>query len=241
MYVHLIDDGAAKIGMLVLGNGTILLDGSAAPTDGTTGTGAGVAGIGSLYFRTTNGAIYTNSNTLASPTWTLIGDTIPSDSVTAAMLMDDVVTPAKLDASVLQYAEVTISAADLIATTAGKFGHADGYPLVAGAGAGTAIEFISATLIYDQGVKAYTGGGDTTVNWASGGAVLSNKIEKTEFCAHNGDTVNLVQALVPAIGISLPVNTGINLVTTVAFADGGVGAVGVVRAKVVYRVHATGL
>ena len=145
-----------------------------------------------------------------------------------------------LAGAVTKYAEVTIAAADLIAVGAGKFGHANGYPLVVGI-PDNVIEFLEATLIYDQGVKAYTGGGDTTVNWSGGGAALSTKVANSEFCAHNGDTVNLVKALNPATGISLLTGTGINLVTTVAFADGGVGAIGVVRAKVAYRVHATGL
>lgn len=232
--------GVFRVGYLLKKGGVLDMTGAGAPTDGVAGTGFGKAGIGSSYTNVTNGAIYYNTGTLASPTWSLVG-TVAGNSVTTAMLQANSVTPAKMAVSLLQYAEVTIPAADIIAVGAGKFGHAQGYPLVVGAGAGTAIEFISATLIYDQGVKAYTAGGDTTVNWESGGAILSTKVETGEFCAHNGDTINNVQALVPAVGIPLLVNTGINLATTVAFADGGVGAIGVVRAKVVYRVHATGL
>ena len=42
------------------------------PVDGTSGTGAGVLGKGSLALDTTNGKIYVNGGTLASPTWKLV-------------------------------------------------------------------------------------------------------------------------------------------------------------------------
>lgn len=46
---------------------------SAAPTNGTTGTLAGSAPKGALLIDTNAGALYQNTNTLASPTWTLSG------------------------------------------------------------------------------------------------------------------------------------------------------------------------
>ena len=39
------------------------------PTDGTSGTGAGYAGPGSLYVRTSTPGLYVNRGTKASPTW----------------------------------------------------------------------------------------------------------------------------------------------------------------------------
>lgn len=44
-----------------------------APTSGTSGTFAGVAGPGSLLIDTTNTKLYINTNTQASPTWTVVG------------------------------------------------------------------------------------------------------------------------------------------------------------------------
>jgi len=44
-----------------------------APTAGVAGDGAGWAGIGSLAIDTTNGKLYINTNTKASPTWTVVG------------------------------------------------------------------------------------------------------------------------------------------------------------------------
>jgi hypothetical protein len=46
---------------------------SGAPTSGTSGTGAGFAGPGSTYVNTATGFKYLNTNTKASPTWSLIG------------------------------------------------------------------------------------------------------------------------------------------------------------------------
>ena len=50
-----------------------LIGNAGAPTDGTSGTGAGFAGIGSLVSDTTNGKLYINTGTKASPTWTVVG------------------------------------------------------------------------------------------------------------------------------------------------------------------------
>lgn len=46
-----------------------------APSSGTSGTLAGIAGKGDLLSDTTNGNLYYNTGTLASPTWSQI--TIP--------------------------------------------------------------------------------------------------------------------------------------------------------------------
>lgn len=53
-------------------NDIVQSTGSAAPTNGTSGTGAGVSGPGSVYYRT-NGSVYVNTNTKASPTWVSLG------------------------------------------------------------------------------------------------------------------------------------------------------------------------
>lgn len=44
-----------------------------APTSGVAGTLAGIADPGDLLSDTTNGKLYINTNTKASPTWTLVG------------------------------------------------------------------------------------------------------------------------------------------------------------------------
>jgi hypothetical protein len=49
-----------------------ILNGAGVPVDGTSGTGAGTAGKGSIYADQTNGKLYVNGGTLASPTWKLV-------------------------------------------------------------------------------------------------------------------------------------------------------------------------
>lgn len=54
-------------------NGIWLITGSAAPTDGTSGTGAGFAGPGSLYIAYGTPKLSINTGTKASPVWTVVG------------------------------------------------------------------------------------------------------------------------------------------------------------------------
>lgn len=52
-----------------LNNGVLDLVGAGAPTNGSTGTGAGFAGPGSLYYDLTNQILYNQSGTLLVPVW----------------------------------------------------------------------------------------------------------------------------------------------------------------------------
>ena len=53
---------------------TVMLFGNdGAPTDGTSGTKVGRANPGSLCIDVTNAVLYQNTNTKASPLWTLVG------------------------------------------------------------------------------------------------------------------------------------------------------------------------
>ena len=63
------------VGDPVTVNDICVLAGTAAPTNGTSGTGAGVAAAGSLYIRQSgsDSVLSINTNTLASPTWTVVG------------------------------------------------------------------------------------------------------------------------------------------------------------------------
>ena len=54
-----------------LKNCAVIMDGQGAPTSGT--TGKGLAGPGSLYIDVTGAKLYINTNTKASPTWTVAG------------------------------------------------------------------------------------------------------------------------------------------------------------------------
>jgi hypothetical protein len=57
-------------GGIHLGEGVYIFHGEGAPVNGTSGTGAGWAGIGSLYINRTSGTLTQNTGTKASPTWT---------------------------------------------------------------------------------------------------------------------------------------------------------------------------
>lgn len=67
--------GRALVGDLLLSRGgrAVLLSSNAgAPTSGTSGTGVNVAGPGSFIVDTTNTRLYINTNTQASPTWSMM-------------------------------------------------------------------------------------------------------------------------------------------------------------------------
>jgi len=61
--------GVPAHGGVDLGESVWLFHNAGVPSDGTSGTGAGWAGPGSLCLDRTNGELYTNQNTKASPTW----------------------------------------------------------------------------------------------------------------------------------------------------------------------------
>lgn len=77
MGVHNMVYELQEAGVFVSSDGTTTVPriqyGAGAPTDGTSGDGAGEAEVGSLYIDITNGKLYINTNTKASPTYTVVG------------------------------------------------------------------------------------------------------------------------------------------------------------------------
>jgi hypothetical protein len=130
---------------------------------------------------------------------------------------------------------VSINATDLVGTSAGQFGHANGYPLVAAPGAGKVIEFVSATMSYTFGVAAYTSGGNVTVNLAAGGAALTGIISAANSIGAASSKIGTYTPLA-ATGAVVTSNTGINLVAAAAFVQPGT-ATGTIKVFVTYRVH----
>jgi hypothetical protein len=55
---------------IYMGNSLYIFSHSTTPSDGTSGTGAGITGKGSICMAEDTGEIYTNTGTKASPTWT---------------------------------------------------------------------------------------------------------------------------------------------------------------------------
>lgn len=68
----------------LINNNVPILTNAGTPTNGTSGTYVGQAGPGTPLIDYTNGVLYINTNTLASPTWTR--SSIPATGLTEAML-----------------------------------------------------------------------------------------------------------------------------------------------------------
>ena len=110
--------------------------------------------------------------------------------------------------------------------------------LVAAPGAGKFIEFVSLALAYDYGATAYTVGsmGSWRVRYHGDSGNRSESVSPTGFIDQETDQVRLT---VPAAEDYTPlVNTGLDMVCTAADPTAGDG---VIHAKVIYRVHTTGL
>jgi hypothetical protein len=148
------------------------------------------------------------------------------------------VLSAMMDDTLIHYATVSISSAAIVGTSAGQLGHADGVVLVAAPGSGKALEFISAVVINDFDTAAYTGGGNITVNYA--GSVAASGV--VSFANSVGGAADKIAVVFPAVPTNnqLIANTGLNLVAASAPTQPGTAA-GVVRVKIAYRVHTTGL
>lgn len=136
--------------------------------------------------------------------------------------------------------ERTITSAEIVGTAAGDLGHANGVELVAAAGSGYALEFISAIAIYDFATAAYTGGGDdTSIRLGGGGAAITGAVTSANLIGAAGDKIVRFDPLSTA---ALPVSVGVNIsmVSTTAWTQPGTAA-GVLRVQTSYRIHKTGL
>lgn len=148
-------------------------------------------------------------------------------------ILDDAVTSPKLDESTVQYAEVEISAAEILAlfTTAKE--------LVAAPGSGKVLEFISLTLAYDYGTVVYTIGSATNLEVKitdKTGASVSTTQAVTGMIDQATDQLRALDKL--EASVTPVVNAPLCL--ALAGADPTAGD-GTIHAKVAYRVHATGL
>jgi hypothetical protein len=134
-------------------------------------------------------------------------------------------------------AEVTISAAEIVGTSAGDLGHADGVELVAAPGAGYALQFVSAVVIYDYDTAAYTGGAGDDLTVYINSVAVSGAIATADLITKAGDTVIGLNEL--TTDKVLGVNSNINLACTAVTQPGT--AAGVIRVKTTYNVITTGL
>jgi hypothetical protein len=146
------------------------------------------------------------------------------------------VTAAKMAANTLQIATGTITAANIIGTSAGQLGHANGVVLLAACAAKAINEFVALILSNDFLTAAYTAGGDLSVNIGAGGAALTGVISNANFIQAAADKTIVYTPLAAAPNVYTTANP-INLVSTVAPTNPGTAA-GVFKWTLLYRVHA---
>jgi hypothetical protein len=157
----------------------------------------------------------------------------------AVTLAADCVTPAMMTETAMIYAAIAIPAVDVVDTSAGKLGHAQGQILVASPGATKVIELISAVVIYDwDGAAQYGAGSALAIGYSGGGTVLTGSVAAT-FLTTGADAMAYFQPTATA-ATTLTKDKGLNLVIAGA-AFTTAGAVGVIRVKLCYRVHTHGL
>lgn len=188
-------------------------------------------------------------NELAPSSGTLEADVISEETagvgvtVDGVLLKDNKVTASggisQGTANVTEFTVLTtLTATEIVGTSAGDIGHANGATLVAAPSSDYALEFVSAVLVYDYATAAYTGGNDDLViALGSGGAALTTAITDANLIKAAGDKVLAIKAI--ATELPLTVGTAISLRGT-AYTNPGTAA-GVLRVYTTYRVITTGL
>jgi hypothetical protein len=218
------------------------LIGAGAPTSGTSGTGANVAGPGSSYFDYTNKIYYWNSGSKASPTWSIdglvnvTGDITVNGSGVSAIGANKVLS-SMLATDVLVKATGTISSANITGTSAGQFGHAAGVLLTPIAAANTAWQLVAVGMYYTFATAAYTAGGNITVNFAGGAAITGLVSAANSVGAASSKGIMFFP--LAAAGNAIVSAVSLNLVTSAAFTQPGTAA-GTIAWECWYRAMAVG-
>jgi hypothetical protein len=141
-----------------------------------------------------------------------------------------------LDSATLQYAEVSLTNAEMLALRATP------KTLVAAPGAGRVLEFVSGQLFFDY-TGAYTETADNmAVRYTDGsGTIVSQAIECTGFVDATADTMTNILPKIDAIAAKTACdNKALVLHNTGDGEWGGGNAANVVRAKIWYRIHSAG-
>lgn len=139
----------------------------------------------------------------------------------------------------VQYVEVPLTLANMLALRATPI------TMVVAPGVGKAIEFVSGTLLFDYGSAAFTvtnAGDDMQLRWKDGtGAKASEIIEPTGLLDVAGDGAQAITKLAAAAPILKAVFENQPLVLhNIGAADYTVGTGGTCRARIAYRIVATG-
>jgi hypothetical protein len=136
------------------------------------------------------------------------------------------------------YASGSISAAAIVGTAAGQFGHANGVPLVAAPGASLALIPSKLAIYYTFATAAYTGGGNITLNWGAGGAAVTGLVSAANSVGAASSKAVMFFPLSTA-GVAMVSNASLNLVSSAAFTQPGTAA-GVINWEIWYRIANVG-
>lgn len=184
-----------------------------------------------------SGGVQVNGTTVITSAGAITADIqATAGSIGTAELASNAVTSAKLDVATIQYAEVSLTDANMVALRATPI------TLVAAPGAGKMIEFVSAELFFDY-TGAYTETADNmAIKYNNGsGTAVSETIEATGFVDATADVaIRVAPATSAVITKANSENLALVLHNTGDGEYGGGNASNAVRVKVAYRVHATG-
>jgi len=160
---------------------------------------------GCMILDLSTGIRYYNSGTTAAPVWSQSGSS------------------ALADAQMMKLIQVDVTAAQMIATTAGSLSHANGLIVVPAAAAGYVNILHRLVVSYTFSIAAFTGGGNTTVNIGSGGAALTGLIGTASLWQ---SAANVIYWFAPLAVVAAPITTAtsINLVTASAITNPGTAA-----------------
>lgn len=118
---------------------------------------------------------------------------------------------------------VSLTAAQIIATTAGSLSSANGLIVVPAAPAGFVNVFQRGIVSYTFATAAFTGGGNTTFNIGGGGAALSGLIATTSLWQSATSVIYQFNPL-STVANAITTATSINLVTASAITNPGTAA-----------------
>lgn len=168
-------------------------------------TTASTFAVGCRIVDLSTGIAYANTGTVAVPVWSRAGST------------------GEVDPQMTQLVTVSLAAADLIDTAAGKLSHANGLIVVPAAPTGYVNILHRAIVSYTYATAAYTGGGNTTFNIGAGGAALTGLIATTTLWQNAS---SIIQEFVPLSTVAFPITkeTSINLKTASAITNPGTAA-----------------
>lgn len=131
--------------------------------------------------------------------------------------------------------EVQITAAQIVATTAGNLAHANGVTLVADPATGYFIEFISATLSYTYATAAYATGDNLKICINGGTTALTGVASGANTLQATSDKIVQFNPLTVA-ATSITKEKGLSLVAGTAFTV-NTNAAGTVKVQISYRIH----